>query len=316
MGTFVKTWKQLTPLERYCSCGLLIAMLVPFPSTHLGKVSKTPAVIETAPQSVQGGESILIKEEYPRLELNGKKLSQIKSTYYQFGVLSVYSPKYSELGFIPNQYENWRNGVRSFFTAPIVPWYVQSIYVHKKELQKESKNLRLPSSVLKKLNSASEEKRKRERQKTRSVLRQINGPIEDICFRLPVHSKKVSSYGSPRRLPSGREYFHTGLDLRAWQGTPIASAAEGIVALQEHMTAPGNNLILDHGGGLFTRYMHFSKFGKQSLGDRVPAGEIVGYSGSTGRSQAAHLHFEIIWKGNHASPLHFLRTWEQICDPK
>lgn len=293
---------------------LVVGLLVNFPPVHTVDLVHNSIQFKNTPNSLQAGSAIVIPKQREHVVLNTKRLSDIEGKKLSFGVVSVYSHSPAVLGFIPRQYKNWRESLKRYFRGPKLVWSYQTITVEKKTL-KHSSNLRLPSSVIKKLSSVDRDKKRAERRKLRRILRTYNGNISSNCFQKPVNSKLISKYASPRKLPSGRKYYHTGIDLRAWYGTPIRAASAGKVALQEHFTAPGNNVVLDHGGGLFSRYMHFSKFGKQKLGQRIPASTIIGYSGSTGRSQAPHLHFEIIWKGNHASPLRFLRTWEQICDP-
>lgn len=292
---------------------LVAAVLTNFPPVHTVDFRPTPTKFGNLGKDIQAGDVVVVPSQKENIKLNSQSLSKIEDNDHSFGVVSVYSHSPVVLNFIPNQYSNWREGLKRYFRGPILTWNYQVIDVRKKKLN-QSKNLRLPTAVIQRLSMVDKDTRKKERKKVRKVLKNYSGEISSACFKLPVDSKRISHYASPRRLPSGREYYHTGLDLRAWYGTPIKSASTGKLVLQEHMTAPGNNVILSHGGGLFSRYMHFSKFGKQKLGDRVPASEVIGYSGSTGRSQAPHLHFEIIWKGNHASPLLFLRTWEQICD--
>lgn len=155
--------------------------------------------------------------------------------------------------------------------------------------------------------------KKHERDLMANILSQRAGDPPTKCFRPPLDSKIVSRFASPRTLPNGRSYHHTGVDLRAASGTPIMAMAMGRVSYANPMIVPGNVVVLNHGGGLFSRYMHLSKI-KVKEGDVVKAGEIVGLSGATGRVEAPHLHWEVIWKGNHADPFHFLQQWEQLCD--
>jgi murein DD-endopeptidase MepM/ murein hydrolase activator NlpD len=243
------------------------------------------------------------------------EFSQVSGTNYYLAVVSVYSRDQVYVNHHSIPYPNWREGIKRLFRPAEIVWNRQMIEVQKRSLKK-SNNLRLPSSVVNKLSKVDREKKKAEWLKAYKIVSATNGQLPKDCFSYPVHSKVVSQYGSPRRLPSGKKYYHTGLDLRAWYGTPIRAAGGGKLVLKEHMSSPGNNVIIDHGGGLYTRYMHFSKYGDIELGQRLPAGTVIGYSGSTGRSQAPHLHWEIIWKGNHASPERFLQSWEQICDLK
>ena len=91
------------------------------------------------------------------------------------------------------------------------------------------------------------------------------------------------------------------------------STHTGTVVFAGHMTVPGNNVILSHGSGLFSRYLHLSEI-KVELGERVPASKVIGLAGATGRVEAAHLHWEMIWKGQYADPLMLLEDWQQVCN--
>lgn len=293
---------------------LLAALLVNFPSTHISKVNITTNKSFDLPEELEAGSPIIIEaSKAPFFE--NLEFSKIGDTNKYLAVVSVYSRDSVFVNYETTPYASWREGIKRLFRPAEVVWNRQKIDVKKRSLKK-SNNLRLPSSVLSKLSQVDKEKKKAEWLKAYNILSASNGELRTDCLSYPVHSKVVSQYGKPRRLPSGKKYYHTGLDLRAWYGTPIRSAGNAVLVLKEHMTSPGNNVILDHGGGLYTRYMHFSKFGNIEMGKRVPAGTVIGYSGSTGRSQAPHLHWEIIWKGNHASPERFLQSWEQICDLK
>lgn len=260
------------------------------------------------------GDLILVSSKPRPLFLNHQSFSLIHDKQLQMAVPSVYSPKTSVISHIKLPLTNWREGFRNKFRAPQILWQRQILQLQREDLE-QARDLRLPSSVSSELDKISEEQRKKEWQLSREILADSQGILKPQCFRLPVQSLELSPYGRPRRLSNGKSYYHTGLDLRAWEGTPIRSMGNGRIAYQGFMSSPGNNVILDHGGGLFSRYMHFSSFGEQQENQTVARGEVIGFSGSTGRSQAAHLHFEIIWKGNHASPRHFLRRWEPICDP-
>ena len=177
-------------------------------------------------------------------------------------------------------------------------------------LQKGNK-LKLSKKVWEKV-SKDKEKRKEQSKKAWDILLTPNGEPQLNCWSPPLNSKIVSKFGSPRYLPSGRGYYHSGVDLRGWTGTPIKIPADGTVVMAEHMIVPGNNVILSHGGDIYSRYMHLDKMNVK-VGDEVKRGQIIGTSGSTGRVEGAHLHWEVRWKGHHADPHMFMTTWNQNC---
>ncbi len=115
-----------------------------------------------------------------------------------------------------------------------------------------------------------------------------------------------SYYGS-RRSYNGSDYiyFHTGLDVYAPTGTELYAAAPGVVVFAGPLTVRGNATMIDHGWGVYSAYMHQSEI-KVQVGDHVQAGQLIGLTGSTGRVQGPHLHFEILVGGVQVQPLDWL----------
>ena len=99
--------------------------------------------------------------------------------------------------------------------------------------------------------------------------------------------------------------MHAGLDFTAPTGTPIYATADGRVKEANFNTGGyGNHVVIDHGFGYETLYGHLSKYNVRS-GQRVKRGDIIGYVGSTGRSEAPHLHYEVHKNGEVVNPLNF-----------
>lgn len=122
----------------------------------------------------------------------------------------------------------------------------------------------------------------------------------------PVRSGWVSSYYGMRRDPfHGRPAFHQGIDFAASKGTEIRSAAAGMVEFAGDKEGYGLMVQIRHGNGYQTRYGHASRLLVKS-GQMVKRGDIVAHVGSTGRSTAPHLHFEVLKNGKAANPLKFL----------
>ncbi|HCQ13868.1 M23 family metallopeptidase, partial [Flavobacterium sp.] len=87
--------------------------------------------------------------------------------------------------------------------------------------------------------------------------------------------------------------MHEGMDFTAKTGTPIYATGDGVVAKADNsLSGYGNHIEISHGFGYLTLYAHLSKY-KVRQGQRVKRGDIIGYVGSTGRSQAPHLHYEV-----------------------
>ena len=100
----------------------------------------------------------------------------------------------------------------------------------------------------------------------------------------------------------GYRSCHTGIDLRAGYGTPIRSAADGIVIDVASGGAYGRRTLISHGGGMTTMYAHQSRIIVKE-GERVNKGEIIGYVGSTGYSSGPHLHWEVHLNGVPRNPM-------------
>lgn len=86
--------------------------------------------------------------------------------------------------------------------------------------------------------------------------------------------------------------FHKGLDLAAGEGTPTYAAADGYVVIAGWSDSAGNWVVINHGNGLVTKYMHHSALAV-SAGQTVSKGQQIGYVGNTGNSFGAHLHFQV-----------------------
>ena len=94
---------------------------------------------------------------------------------------------------------------------------------------------------------------------------------------------------------------HNGTDYKAKKGTPVVAAGNGKVMKSTYNKHNGNYVFLQHGNGILTKYLHFSKRAVKK-GQRVKQGQIIGYVGSTGLSQAPHLHYEFLLNGVPRNP--------------
>ena len=120
-----------------------------------------------------------------------------------------------------------------------------------------------------------------------------------------VNGKRVSSLFGNRVQPiTGRKTFHDGLDIAANQGNAVYAYTSGTVVQAGWNGGYGLSIVVDHGGGLKTRYAHLSKI-YVKVGQKVKTGEKIGAVGSTGNSTGPHLHFEVI-KNGKTVPLKFL----------
>jgi hypothetical protein len=120
-------------------------------------------------------------------------------------------------------------------------------------------------------------------------------------FIWPVNSKILSPFGFRRIFNNKPRSPHSGVDLRAPEGTPILASNYGKVTMARDCYLSGKTVILDHGGGLFTLYAHLASC-KVREGQEVERGQVVGLSGSTGRATGPHLHWGVSLLGKRLDP--------------
>jgi len=99
--------------------------------------------------------------------------------------------------------------------------------------------------------------------------------------------------------------FHYGMDFTAPRGTPVYATGDGRIERADNSaTGYGNHIRLDHGYGYVSLYAHLYKYNVR-VGQRVKRGDVIGFVGSTGRSEAPHLHYEIYKDGERINPINF-----------
>ena len=121
---------------------------------------------------------------------------------------------------------------------------------------------------------------------------------------LPLASGVSSGFGWRSDPFTGESRFHRGVDLRAAYGTDVPAAAGGTVVFAGERGTYGTLVVMRHASGVETRYAHLSALAVKE-GDVVQAGTAVGRVGSTGRSAAPHLHFEVLVNGERVDPAHW-----------
>jgi murein DD-endopeptidase MepM/ murein hydrolase activator NlpD len=125
-------------------------------------------------------------------------------------------------------------------------------------------------------------------------------------FIWPVGGTLTSAYGKRDHVMGGGVQFHAGVDLRAPTGTPVLAAQDGLVVFAGYHGAYGNAVKLEHRQGFATLYAHNARL-LVHVGQTVKAGQVIGLSGSTGRSTGPHVHFEVHRDGWPVDPLPYLR---------
>ena len=134
-----------------------------------------------------------------------------------------------------------------------------------------------------------------------------NNPYTGGVFTWPCPSstRVTSDYGTRVSPMGGASSNHKGIDIGASGGAAIVAAADGTVTTAAYSSAAGNYVMIDHGGGLYTVYMHASAL-LVSPGQTVSAGQTIAQVGSTGISTGNHLHFGVSLNGSYVSPWSYL----------
>jgi murein DD-endopeptidase MepM/ murein hydrolase activator NlpD len=121
----------------------------------------------------------------------------------------------------------------------------------------------------------------------------------------PVNGVLLSRFGERTDPFSGEGAIHAGVDISAPMGTPVHAAADGIVMRAEYYGGYGKLVVIDHGNGMSTRYGHLSRFDVVP-GQEVRRGDVIAFSGATGRATSPHVHFEVRLGGAAVNPHPYL----------
>jgi len=127
-----------------------------------------------------------------------------------------------------------------------------------------------------------------EREWTGPFLPPVDAPVSDV-------------FGTRRVFNGVTKSVHQGLDYRVPAATPVSAVNAGTVILARPLYFEGNCVVIDHGQGLLTLYLHLSEF-KVKEGEVVKRGQLIGLSGATGRATGPHLHIAVRWQGTYLNP--------------
>ena len=123
----------------------------------------------------------------------------------------------------------------------------------------------------------------------------------------PVLGHITDSFGERLDPFSGEGAFHTGVDVASDYGAPVHATADGMVTIAENHAGYGRLVVVDHGFGITTWYAHLSSF-SAIAGARVKRGEVVGYTGISGRSTGPHVHYEVRLNNAPVNPWRYMRA--------
>ncbi len=123
----------------------------------------------------------------------------------------------------------------------------------------------------------------------------------------PVLGHITDSFGERLDPFSGEGTFHTGVDVATDYGAPVHATADGIITTAENHAGYGRLVVIDHGFGITSWYAHLSSF-SAIPGARVKRGEVVGYTGISGRSTGPHVHYEVRMNNAPINPWRYMKS--------
>lgn len=176
--------------------------------------------------------------------------------------------------------------------------YETDINNKEKAIREYEQEIRAQEAEIKLLEAAVAEERKKLLEESRKPLSYDGGIFK---FPLANYTRVSDDYGYRIHPTLGVEQFHNGVDFAAPKGTAIYAAYDGEVVAASYSATMGNYVMIDHGDGLYTIYMHASALYVKK-GDKAGKGETIAAVGSTGRSTGNHLHFSVRLNGSYVSP--------------
>ena len=180
--------------------------------------------------------------------------------------------------------------------------YEHDIALTEAQIEELEADLEFQTNLISKLEGEITEEQKQILLESGIVLEYDGGAFH---WPAPSYTVITSDFGWRTDPINGKRAYHNGVDMAAAEGTPIVAAYDGIVVDAGYNDSMGNYVIIDHGTGLYTIYMHASKL-HVSTDEIVAGGELIAAIGTTGRSTGPHLHFSVRLDGLYVSPWDYL----------
>lgn len=180
--------------------------------------------------------------------------------------------------------------------------YEQRISTGEQSIEEVEADLKAADELIASLEQAVEAEKKRILASSGKVLTYDGGTFK---FPMATYTRVSDDYGMRIHPTLFVPQFHNGVDLAAPKGTAIYAAYDGIVIAADYSSTMGNYVMIDHGGGLYTVYMHASKLYVKK-DDIVGRGDTIAAVGATGRATGNHLHFSVRLNGEYVSPWNYI----------
>ena len=182
--------------------------------------------------------------------------------------------------------------------------YESQIAEAENQLSEYEKDLEAQEAAIRQIEEEIKRQEKEARRKAEAAGQSyVTKDIGDIHFiwPCPASSRITSGFGGRSSPTEGASSNHQGIDIGAPTGSDILAAAEGDVVVSTYSSSAGNYVMINHGGGVYTVYMHASKL-LVSVGEHVSQGQVIAKVGSTGYSTGPHLHFGVRLNGTYVDP--------------
>lgn len=257
---------------------IIIALCFSLPAQVLAK----GPLIEISPKKVKPGDAFLIR-------VSGVRTSQVP--HATLAGKEFHFTDYGKGRFVAVGAVDVETKPRAYTVKVKIGKKKRNLRLTVKKARFPKQKLSLPEEIV----SPSPEdigRIEREREKLQSIFRTISDRLWAGGFIMPLENKLSTKFGSKRTMNGKYITVHKGVDIAGCKGEEIRAANTGKVVLAEDLFLGGNTVILDHGRGIFTIYMHMSEI-KVAPEDVVSKGNVIGSVGSTGRSSGPHLHFGV-----------------------
>ncbi len=240
---------------------------------------------EKLEEYVQAKENIAEKEAGLQREREELVSLQQSTEAKQQSMETLMAEKTAEL----QNYENQIAGVQDQLTE------------YEKDIQAQEAKIRAIEEEMKR----KEEEARKKAEAAGQTYTTVNLGNISFIWPCPSSSRITSQFGDRTSPTEGASTDHKGVDIGAASGSDILAAASGTVTISTYSVSAGNYIMIDHGGGVSTVYMHCSSR-LVSVGDEVKQGQVIGKVGSTGYSTGPHLHFGIRANGAYVNPLTYV----------
>ncbi len=271
---------------------LFLLAIIFLPESVFGK----SVIIQTTPEKIYPGDAFLIKiknlrsKNSPVAIVNKKEFVFVendKNSYIAIGAMDINSK--------PKKYKiRIKSGNKIFWS-----------YLHVKKKKFPSIHINLPEEKVFP-NEIDQLRIADEKCKMEQIWQLTTEKKWEGSFILPIKNEISTKFGAKRIMNQKLTSIHWGIDFKAQEGEGIKASNNGKVVLTENLFYGGNTIVIDHGLGIYSIYMHLSDI-KVKPNDEIKKGEVIGNVGSTGRATGPHLHFGIKINGINVSPVSLIK---------